>query len=271
MAVIFFDDFTGSTLNPLWNVDTSPSILRNAGIETEWYQASQVALDGNSNLVITALCLDPAGIVSPPYVTYGGNTYTWYSGEISQRTTTPPAFQNGTISFRAKLPNLAGMWPACWANSPTGANEIDVMEVYGESPPTINHVTYTSNYSPLVHQNYSLSTGLDLSAGFHIYRCDWTSSSMAFWVDDQRVGTITAGQENSGATSGVVFPQVTIGPIINLGVAGTNGGGFLTPVSPSVPPGTTVELLVDWVRIEQNNPQIIVPQGGTGWHRLTTA
>ena len=133
MGVVFFDDFTGSSLNSsVWTV--SSPLVRNGSAEAEYYQSSQVSV-ANSLLSLTATCLAPGN-----YIVQNGVTYSWLSGEVqangsgAQAAGAQPTF--GTIMWRAKVPNLAGMWPALWMTpfgAPNGTTLANLKTLQGTS------------------------------------------------------------------------------------------------------------------------------------------
>jgi beta-glucanase (GH16 family) len=257
MSVVFFDDFEGSSLGPDWTIGNGFS--RNGTNETEWYETGQVSV-ANSILSLTATCLDPSD-----YIVNDGITYTWLSGDVEARNV-PPAFLEGTIAWSAKCPSALGMWPALWLlNNSTVPPEIDVMEGLGLVPPTKINSTYITSYGP-PREDYQLgkTTGLDLSAAFHTYRCDWLFGNLTFWVDDILVGSI-----NTTEAPGPL-PSVTMGPLMNLAVA-SQTNTYVQPVDPSTPPGTEYVFEIDWVRIEQNNSLLLSDEANTTTHyRLKT-
>ena len=77
-------------------------------------------------------------------------------------------------------------WPSC--------GEIDVMENVGKEP-SINHgsmhmpASGSTSDSQLTGM-YTLPGGAKLGDDFHIYAIEWSSSQLAFYVDDVRYETV---------------------------------------------------------------------------------
>jgi len=103
--------------------------------------------------------------------------------------------QYGLFAADIKLPRGRGLWPAFWmvgANtgqvSPADSGEIDVVEINNQSPANVitafAHLHNQPQYTPM----YTLST--PLSAAYHVYEVDWTSSGITFLVDGHAYGNV---------------------------------------------------------------------------------
>jgi beta-glucanase (GH16 family) len=208
----------------------------NNELQTYTARPSNVSLDGNGHLVITA-----------QRERFGTRDYT------SARITTQGLFTQkyGRLEARIKVPAAKGLWPAFWA---LGADigevswpkcgEIDVLEVRGHQPATV----VSSLHGPEYFGGGAISKKLTLTEGtfaddFHVFRAEWDPSRIAFSVDEQIFQTVTARTVLSGGKTWVFDSPFFA--ILNLAVGGT----FLTPTGQ--PDANTVfpqALTVDYVR-----------------------
>lgn len=99
-------------------------------------------------------------------------------------------FQYGRVDIRAKLPAGGGTWPALWmlgndisTNPWPGCGEIDIMEHVGNNPNRI--------YGTLHHPGHSGGNAdggnvliSNATTQFHIYSCEWSASTIKFYVDN---------------------------------------------------------------------------------------
>lgn len=103
-------------------------------------------------------------------------------------------FQYGRVEIRAKLPQGQGTWPALWLLghnidqvSWPRCGEIDIME-HGE--PDEHGLVASSVHQPNENGDAYFVTGKQrletVSSEFHVYRMDWQSDRLSFFVDDVR-------------------------------------------------------------------------------------
>ncbi|HMG64421.1 MAG TPA: hypothetical protein VK599_15880, partial [Streptosporangiaceae bacterium] len=123
-STVFSDDFNGSSgsgPSASWQFDTGPGSSFGTGeIETMTNSASNVHLDGNGNLDITAL----------------GSGSSWTSGRIQTTTANVGAPAGGELEVTASIeqPNPSsglGYWPAFWMLGPgqwPENGEVDILE-----------------------------------------------------------------------------------------------------------------------------------------------
>jgi beta-glucanase (GH16 family) len=229
-----------------WVYDTGGSGWGNN--ELEYYTGGTAnAVVQGGNLVITATTAGASGYTCS-YPSSGPCHYT------SARLKTLGKFsqQYGRFEARIQIPEGQGLWPAFWmmgadintASWPS-CGEIDVMENIGKEP-TINH---GSLHMPAAGGTtddqltgmYTLPGGAKLGDGFHTYAIEWSSSSIAFYVDDMLYETQTP-QTASGRTWEFNQPFFIL---LNVAVGGT------WPGSPDTTTTFPQTMKVDWVRAYQ--------------------
>jgi beta-glucanase (GH16 family) len=234
-TLIWDDEFNGpagAAPDPTkWQVITSPSGSYNNDLECYTNSPSNVELDGQGHLAITAR----QGSGSCPYT----------SGRL--QTNGLFATTYGTLEARIHLPAGQGLWPTFWA---LGSNrysagwpecgEIDAMENLGSDPFT----NYGSIHGPQGTLAYGYSTAyrspVSLAKGFHTYAVTWTSTSISYSVDGVTYAKYTPATLSAGQSW--VFNQPFY-LLLNLAVGGDWAG---PPNSSTHFPAT---MLVDWVRV----------------------
>jgi hypothetical protein len=138
------------------------------------------------------------------------------------------------LEVRAKFAPGAGLWETIWSVAPNSVTqdilELDAQEWRGAYPTLDNcHTHYSVEYGSRI------STGEDLSAGWHTYWMNYYSDDVVFGVDN-----LTCGQ-----TSLSVAPPET--PILwNMVAPPSTGAGAGGPPPPSDVPA---DMLVDYVRV----------------------
>ncbi|HEY4106805.1 MAG TPA: glycoside hydrolase family 16 protein [Polyangiaceae bacterium] len=241
---VFFDDFTGPAGSApdamTWNEEVNGKPDNG---EEEYYtnRPQNVALDGNGNLVVTALqehYAYSAGLVSnQPYT----------SGRINTQGHLEPTY--GRIEARIKLPKGKGMWPAFWL---LGNNigdvgwprcgEIDILELAGSEPNEIKGSMHGPDYSGTAAftESYSLDSGT-FNDDFHVFALEWTADGVLWKVDENIYHTRTkTGVESYGYTWVFDHPFYVL---LNLAVGGNFDGD---PDSSTQFPNT---MLVDYVKV----------------------
>jgi hypothetical protein len=216
-GLVFGDDFNGPASGPIdpeWWVYNRCGYI--AQSEVEWYLPSQVALDGSSNLVLTAVHSPHSG---PSYPSDGNTTrnQTWLSGSVQSNTRTY-APVNPTMTFEVRFQTCAdagnGYWPSpwlegsdyltAWKTDPlqagwdsTGKAEIDIAEwPAGETNTDYSTNVFTGG-SGFIQQN---NPGLNLSLAMHTYQARWKpGTNVTFWFDGSQVQTDTTDVPASGA------------------------------------------------------------------------
>ena len=231
--LVWQDEFEGPAQSPnpaKWDYD----IGTNWGNDQEEYdtdRATNVSLDGNGNLAITAR-----------EESYEGQDYT--SARIVTRGLFEPTY--GRIEARIKLPTGQGIWPAFWmlgndigTVSWPQCGEIDIMEYRGQEPQIVHGSLHGPGYSggeALTRRFYLENDRFD--NGFHIFRVEWKPGEIKWFVDEINYLTL----DPSDADGDWVFDHPFY-IILNVAV----GGNFVgSPDETTVFPQT---MLVDYVRI----------------------
>lgn len=157
--------------------------------------------------------------ISPTNTSLGVNPYSVTAGHLTIRTdrapgtiqsqingfkytsgalrTMNPTFGYAYYEMRAQLPKGNGLWPAFWLLPADGAwpPEIDIVEGLGNSP-TVDYTTVhsTQNFSKAVtyssghwQSGASPDVGVDTTAGFHTYGCDFRADVITWYFDGKKV------------------------------------------------------------------------------------
>jgi beta-glucanase (GH16 family) len=123
-------------------------------------------------------------------------------------------------------------WPAC--------GEIDVVELRGDQPTDALGTVHGPGYSGAASVGHTFTADEALTDGFHVYAVEWDPRVLTWFVDDEVLGTVDAGDLPADA------PWVFDHPfylLVNLAVGGT----FLAPPDETTPDRAV--LGVDWVRV----------------------
>ncbi len=150
------------------------------------------------------------------------------------------AFKYGKVEVRAKLPEGKGTWPAIWmlgSNISTAGwpacGEIDIMEHKGNEP---NKIHATLHYPGRSGGNADGSSRMitNASTEFHVYKLEWSATSIDIYVDNQMVHSV--------ANNSKIPFNHDFFIILNVAMGGTFGG--------AVDPGfTNATMEIDYVRV----------------------
>ena len=151
-------------------------------------------------------------------------------------------FKYGTVEVRAKVPAAVGTWPAVWmlgADFSTvgwpACGETDILEHRGPELNTIVaalHYPGRSGGNPVKGQTVIQNA----STEFHLYKFEWTSTSMQFYVDGKLFHSVV---NNASIPYNKNFFF-----LVNLAM----GGGFGGTVDPAF---TNATFEVDYIRVYQ--------------------
>lgn len=232
--LVWSDEFNGSQGDlpdsSKWNFDigTGQDGWGNSELQSYTNDTSNIAMDGDGNLLITALSI--------------GTSFT------SARINTKGKFTQkyGRFEANIKTPYGPGIWPAFWllgsnidtVGWPT-CGEIDIMELRGQLPHIINGSLHGPGYSggnPIT-ASYSLINNR-FDNDFHLFAVEWDENKIDFFVDDylyQRVN-------REDPTGEWVYDQPFY-ILFNLAVGG-NYVGWPTSQTPF-----PQSLVIDYVRV----------------------
>ncbi|MGW2032871.1 MULTISPECIES: glycoside hydrolase family 16 protein [Streptomyces] len=237
---VFVDDFNGAAGSGVntadWQYDTGTSYPGGAAnwgtgeVETMTSSTSNVALDGNGNLLIT------------PRRDASGH---WTSGRIETTRSDfqPPAGGKLRVQARIQMPNVTGAaakgyWPAFWMlgapfrgnywNWP-GIGELDIMEnVQGLNTDWATMHCGTNPGGPCNETsgigNSTSCAGTTCQAGFHTYAMEWDRSTspeeIRFYLDGVNFHTVRANQVDATTWANATNHGYFL--ILNVAM----GGGF---------------------------------------------
>ncbi|MFT4533085.1 MAG: beta-glucanase (GH16 family) [Saprospiraceae bacterium] len=149
-------------------------------------------------------------------------------------------FKYGRVDIRAKLPSVAGTWPAIWMLgdnfSTVGwpyCGEIDIMEQFADKSSVAATCHWNNNGSTA---SYGESVALSTASEFHIYSLVWEEGRIKVLLDDVQFYVITT---NSSMPFDADFFF-----ILNVAMGGTNGG--------TIDSGFTTDVMeIDYIRVYQ--------------------
>lgn len=233
------DEFSGEkngALDPTkWTYDLGQGQngWGNGEFQTYTQRPENVSLDGNGNLVITAL-----------NIPFNGANFS------SARIKTQGLFAQKYGRFEAKIktPYGPGIWPAFWMMGENitevgwpNCGEIDILELRGQQPNIVLGTLHGPGYSGgnAINRTYSLIDGR-FDNDFYVYAVEWSEDKIDFFVDDYLFGSIS--KSDVPGTWPYTQPFFMI---LNVAVGG-NFVGFPTDKTP-FPQSMTV----DYVRVYQ--------------------
>ncbi len=236
--LVWSDEFNGAAGTPpdssKWTYDLGGGGWGNNELETYTNSTANAAMDGNGNLVITAIKNPDGSYTSARIKTQGLFT-----------------FRYGRAEANIKLPFGAGLWPAFWmlGSDITTASwpqcgELDIMESVSQLGDT--------NYQASIHATgynggspTALPSGETVDGQFHIYGIIWSPGLVQYYLDSP--SNIVESFTPPAGTTYWPFDDKS-NPfffILNLAVGGSWGGAVApTTVFPA-------SMYVDYVRVYQ--------------------
>ncbi len=205
--------------------------------ELEYYtnRPQNISMDGNGNLVITAI-----------KESFQSSNYT--SARIKTKGILEQKY--GRFEARLKTPFGQGLWPAFWMlgnNVDTATwplcGEIDIMELRGQAPNIIQSTLHGPGYSGnngISGTNVLVNSRYDNQ--FHLFAVEWNENKIDFFVDNYLFKTIA---KSDVETKGQWVYDHPFFLILNVAVGG-NFGGDPTNLTPF--PQT---MTIDYVRVYQ--------------------
>ncbi|MGA8459066.1 MAG: ricin-type beta-trefoil lectin domain protein [Streptosporangiaceae bacterium] len=241
-TTVFDDNFTGpagSAPSYNWMYDTGPGSSFGTGeIETMTNSASNVYLDGNGHLDITAL----------------DNNGSWTSGRIQTTSPNVGAPAGGELEVTASIeqPNAGpGYWPAFWMLGPgqwPENGEIDIMEDVNSLSELSGTVHCGTDPGGPCNEPNGIGSGLrgcsGCQSGYHTYtmilnRTNTSSESITFYLDGSSYFTVTEAQVGTATWQAAFDHNLSI--ILDLAMGGAYPNGVCnctTPTSSTASGGT---------------------------------
>ncbi len=204
--VLFFDDFTGTSLGPAWTVISRHGEY--AQSETECNTPQEVAV-ANGILTITtdvgpATCGD---FNIDGSVRHTPQSWPYVTGDVQW---TNLSFTYGTLEVRAQFPPQAtGVWPAIWMlgqncqmtniyTADTGYNTCPVPGTSGYQEIDTVECDPGGSWCHFIAYNGSVSpeTGIcsfSVDTNWHVYTMVWASGSLSLSMDGQALPGCTSG------------------------------------------------------------------------------
>ncbi len=239
-----FDGAAGSLPDPgHWVIETGNHGFGGAELQAYTNRPSNVHLDGQGNLIITARREN-----------YNNRPYT--SGRIHTRGIA--TFDYGAFEARIKDPKGSGFGPTFWlaahaqgyAETWPAIGEVDMMEIYGvntnRNPMTVvGPQVGNRNNAIYLHSDYTYEQGGD-ATNWHVYRMEKDPNVMRFYVDGKMVFEAAPKQMNDRGAEWIYEKGYRYYIIFCLAIGGNRPYGQ--------PDGSTPfpsDMVVDYVRAYQ--------------------
>ena len=241
-STVFSDDFnggSGSGIDSQWMYDTGPGSNFGTGeIETMTNSTSNVHLDGNGNLDVTAL----------------GSGSSWTSGRVQTTSANVGAPAGGQLEVTASIQQPSGglgYWPAFWMLGPgqwPENGEIDIMEDVNSLSELSGTVHCGTDPGGPCNEPNGIGSGLrgcsGCQSGYHTYtmilnRTNTSAESITFYLDGSAYFTVTEAQVGTATWQAAFDHNLSI--ILDLAMGGAYPNGVCnctTPTSSTASGGT---------------------------------
>jgi hypothetical protein len=241
-STVFSDDFNGSAgsgVDSQWIYDTGPGSNFGTGeIETMTNSTSNVYLDGNGDLNITAL----------------GSGSSWTSGRIQTSSANVGAPAGGELEVTASIEQPSGglgYWPAFWMLGPgqwPENGEIDIMEDVNSLSELSGTIHCGTDPGGPCNEPDGIGSGLvgcgGCQSGYHTYtmilnRTNTADESITFYLDGNAYFTVTESQVGTSTWQAAFDHNMSI--ILDLAMGGGYPNGVCnctTPTSSTASGGT---------------------------------
>jgi hypothetical protein len=241
-STVFSDDFNGSSgsgIDSQWMYDTGAGSSFGTGeIETMTNSTSNVHLDGNGNLDVTAL----------------GNGSSWTSGRVQTTSANVGAPAGGQLEVTASIEQPSGglgYWPAFWMLGPgqwPENGEIDIMEDVNSLSELSGTVHCGVDPGGPCNEPNGIGSGLrgcsGCQSGYHTYtmilnRTNTSAESITFYLDGSAYFTVTEAQVGTATWQAAFDHNLSI--ILDLAMGGAYPNGVCnctTPTSSTASGGT---------------------------------
>jgi Ricin-type beta-trefoil lectin domain/Glycosyl hydrolases family 16 len=233
-STVFSDDFSGaagSGADSQWMYDTGAGSSFGTGeIETMTNSTSNVHLDGNGDLDITAL----------------GSGSSWTSGRIQTTSANVGAPAGGELEVTASIEQPSGglgYWPAFWMLGPgqwPENGEIDIMEDVNSLSELSGTVHCGTDPGGPCNEPNGIGSGLvgcsGCQSGYHTYtmilnRTNTSAESITFYLDGNAYFTVTEAQVGTATWQAAFDHNLSI--ILDLAMGGAYPNGVCNCTSPT--------------------------------------
>jgi hypothetical protein len=241
-STVFSDDFNGSAgsgVDSQWMYDTGPGSSFGTGeIETMTNSTSNVYLDGNGNLDITAL----------------GSGSSWTSGRVQTTSANVGAPAGGELEVTASIEQPGGglgYWPAFWMLGPgqwPENGEIDIMEDVNSLSELSGTIHCGTDPGGPCNEPDGIGSGLvscgGCQSGYHTYtmilnRTNTSDESVTFYLDGNEYFSVSEAQVGTSTWQAAFDHNLSIILDLAMGGAYPNGNcNCTTPTSSTASGGT---------------------------------
>jgi hypothetical protein len=241
-STVFSDDFNGTSgtgVDSQWMYDTGPGSNFGTGeIETMTNSTSNVHLDGNGNLDLTAQ----------------GSGSNWTSGRVQTTTANVGAPAGGELEVTASIQQPTGglgYWPAFWMLGPgqwPENGEIDIMEDVNSLSEVAGTIHCGTDPGGPCNETSGIGSGLracsGCQSGFHTYtmilnRTNTSNESITFYLDGTQYFSVSESQVGTATWQAAYDHNLSILLDLAMGGGFPNGVcGCTTPTSATASGGT---------------------------------
>jgi len=233
-STVFSDDFNGSSgsgIDSQWMYDTGPGSNFGTGeIETMTNSTSNVHLDGNGDLDLTAL--------------RSGSS--WTSGRVQTTSANVGAPAGGELEVTASIQQPAGglgYWPAFWMLGPgqwPENGEIDIMEDVNALSEVSGTIHCGTDPGGPCNETNGIGSGLracgGCQSGYHTYsmilnRTNTSNESITFYLDGSQYFSVSESQVGTATWQQAFDHDLSI--ILDLAMGGGYPNGVCGCTSPS--------------------------------------
>jgi hypothetical protein len=233
-STVFSDDFSGtggSGIDSQWKYDTGAGSSFGTGeIETMTNSTSNVHLDGNGNLDLTAI---------------GGGS-SWTSGRVQTTSANVGAPAGGELEVTASIEQPSGglgYWPAFWMLGPgqwPENGEIDIMEDVNALSEVAGTIHCGTDPGGPCNEPDGIGSGLTscsgCQTGYHTYtmilnRTNISDESITFYLDGNQYFSVSESQVGTSTWEAAYDHNLSI--ILDLAMGGSFPNGVCNCTSPS--------------------------------------